>query len=298
MIEFTKLGAVHEEDPQGFKLGQIQVPVAGIPDQYLCNDDGPLVTDLPILMQGQSPECGGFSLATLINFCKKAGASLSGSFTYAFEKTVDGLPTIQGTLISAVGKAGAQAGSCLDTLFPDDGAGNTFVENPIFSTASPEAVADGKTRLMGTPFLLDDLSIAGIQQALYQNGAVILEVQVGKEWWTAANGATSWNAEDILPIRPPATVIDSHFICVIPYDQKNDRLWFPNTWSTEWGKNGWGYLQSNYAPFIKAGIAFKNIPPSVFKALTMGQIEIAQQILSDFSAVLKDIAAEAKVATQ
>ena len=96
MIEFTKLGAVHEENPEGFRLGQIQAPTT-IPEQYLCNDEGPLVTDLPILMQGQSPECGGFSLATLINFFKKAGVALSGSFTYAFEKTMDGLPTIQGT---------------------------------------------------------------------------------------------------------------------------------------------------------------------------------------------------------
>jgi len=291
MIEFTKLGAVHEEDPQGFKLGQIQAPVE-IPDQYLCNDDGPLVTDLPILMQGQSPECGGFSLATLINFFKKTGVPLSGSFAYAFEKTVDGLPTVQGTLISALGKAGNQAGSCLNPLYPDDGTLAEFVTNPLFSTATPEAIADGVKRILGTPFLLDDLSIGGIQQALYQNGGVILEVQVGNEWWTAANGGGSWDSAKILPIRPPATVIDSHFICVIPYDKKNDRLWFPNTWSEEWGQNGWGYLQSNYAPFIKGGLAFKNIPPSVFKALSMGQIEIAQQILADLEKVVLDIKQE------
>ncbi len=284
MIKFQNLGAIHEENPEGFKLGQIQVPQT-IPDQYLCDDNGPLVT-IPILMQNQTPECGGFSLATIVNFFKKVGVALSGSFPYAFEKSVDGIPTVEGTYISAVGKAGSQVGACLNPLFPDDGVLETFVSNPLFSTATPEAIADGATRILGTPFLLDDLSISGIQQALYQNGAVILEVQVGDEWWTAPDGTDSWDPAKILPIRPPANVISGHFICVMPYDKKNDRLWFANTWSTEWGQEGWGYLQSNYEPFIKAGIAFKNIPPSVFKALTMGQIEIAQQIMADFSSIL------------
>ncbi len=58
----------------------------------------------PILMQGQSPECGGFSLAFLVSYLLNAG-KLSGSFAYAFEKTVDGVPAIPGTTIAAIGKA-------------------------------------------------------------------------------------------------------------------------------------------------------------------------------------------------
>ena len=293
---FEKLGAIHEENPEGFKLGTVQAPIT-LPAQYLCDDNGPTVSP-EILMQGQSPECGGYSLATLIGLLHKVVdmvlAPLSGSFSYAYEKTVDGVPGEQGTVITAVGKAGNTVGSCLDTLFPDDGTLPAGAQQTPFSTATPEAIADGKTRSLGTPFLLDDLSFEGIAQAIYQNGAVILQVAVGKEWWSAPSGAISWAASDILPIRPPETVIDGHFICVGAFDQKNDRLWFANSWSTQWGQNGWGYIQSNYLPYIKAGIAFKPIPPSVNQALTAGQVDIARQICIDLGLIVQDIEEEVK----
>ena len=142
-------------------------------------------------------------------------------------------------------KAGNTVGSCLNTLFPDDGTLETFVSNPLFSTATPEALADGKTRSLGVPFLLDDLSFEGIAQAAFQNGGVILEVEVGEEWWTAPDGTVTWDPTKILPIRPPASVIDGHFIAVAPFDKTNDRLWFLNSWSKEWAQSGWGYIQSN-----------------------------------------------------
>lgn len=251
-------------------------------------------------MQGFSPECGGFSLAQLLNFMavfQKAAVptNLSGSFSYAFEKTVDGYPGDDGTTISAIGTAGNTTGSCLETLFPDDG---NAALNPTgekispWSDATPQAIADAVTRILGTPFLLDDLSIDGIHQACFENNAVILEVQLGKEWYTAPNGEESWDPADILPIRPPAEVIDSHFILVAPYDEPNDRTWFINSSSPQWAQNGFGYFGSNYAPFIKSGIAFKRIPPSVTAVLqnpavpAENKVPLIQQIITDIEAAV------------
>ena len=294
---FGKLGAIHEEKPEGFLLGSIQAPVEK-PSTYLLNPNSPFFT-LNALMQGKTSECGGYSVAQLINFlCVLKGINptdLSGSFDYAYEKTVDGVPATPGTYISAVGKAGSTVGSCLKKLFPDDGDAATDPSGTptLWTVATEAAKADALARgVLGTPFLLDDLSIEGIHQACYQNGGVILEVQVGDEWWTAPNGTTSWSAADVLPLRPPKQVVDAHFILVAPYDEPNDRSWFINSWSKEWGENGFGYFNSNYAPFIKAGIAFKQIPPSVAQALTAGQVSLAQQILNDMEKVLALIGME------
>jgi len=280
---FKKLGAIHEENPNLHPLGAVQPPVAKpatlLPDRFFA---------LAALMQYQSPKCGGYSLAQFLNYLEVLSGSqntvLSGNFDYEFEKTVDGVPDQDGTTISAIGKAGAEVGACLATLFPEDTAATT--DTTPYSAASEQAKIDALARIGGTPFLLDDLSIEGIHQAVYQNSAVILEVQVGDEWWTAVNGETSWAAADVLPLRTPKTVIDAHYILVGAYDEATDRTWFVNSWSNEWGQNGFGYFGSNYAPFIKGGIAFKKVPASVQEALYTKNYSLAQQILMDISEAL------------
>jgi hypothetical protein len=119
-------------------------------------------------------------------------------------------------------------------------------------------------------------------------------VEVGEEWWTAPDGTVTWDPTKILPIRPPASVIDGHFIAVAPFDKTNDRLWFLNSWSKEWAQSGWGYIQSNYLPHVKAGVAFKPIPPSVQQALTAQQVGIARQILIDLGLIVQDMEEEVK----
>src|SRR5580658_10487829 len=121
------LGVIHEDAPSlnPIDLVRVGIPVTR-PSQYLLDPTGPFFS-LIALMQGFTSQCGGYSLAQLINFLSvivKGAQSqkLSGSFDYAFEKTVDGVPNEEGTTISAVGKAGNLAGSCLDSLLLDDGA--------------------------------------------------------------------------------------------------------------------------------------------------------------------------------
>jgi hypothetical protein len=290
-----KLGVIHEENPSLHPLSLVRASIPPVrPSQYFLDPAGPFFT-LTALMQSLSPECGGFGLAQLVNFMavlKKGAAAteLSGSFSYAYEKTVDGYAGDDGTTISAIGIAGSKVASCLKALFPDDGdpaLNPTGEKISPWADATPQAIADADTRLLGSPFLLDDLSIDGIHQACFENAAVILELQLGKEWYTSASGEETWDPTEILPIRPPATVIDSHFVLVAPYDEPNDRTWFINSSSPQWAQNGFGYFGSNYAPFIKSGIAFKAIPPSVSAVLQSATLPagakpaLIQQILTD-----------------
>lgn len=284
--------------PTGFhKLGAIpytrtgeELTAAAAPAEAPAAYDDPTFFATPILMQGQSPECGGYSPAFPIAHLLNLQEKLSGSFTYAYEKTVDGLPDVEGTTIKAIGDAVQAAGSCLIDLFPDDG--NT-AQNPEgnptpYSEATPAAIADAVSRAGWLPLFLTDLSWSGLQAAIAKYKCVIVEAQVGKEWWSAPNGTTSWAEADILPIRPPAQVIDAHFFVLGgKYDQQN--LWFANSWSTEWGHEGFGYLQQNYLPFIKNAMVFYKMPPSVqtvvdHPTLTpQEKTSLIQKIIADIS---------------
>lgn len=281
-FRFKKLGAIPYT-----RTGE-ELVAAAAPSVAPATYDDPAFLATPILMQGTSPECGGYSLAFALAYLLKLNEKLSGSFSYAYEKTVDGLPNEAGTIITAIGKAGQNAGSCLDTLFPDDG--NTIADpngnaSP-YSAATQQAIQDALTRAGWIPLMLTDLSWNGLQSAIAKYGAVIVEAQVGEEWYTAADGQTSWTAADILPIRPPKEVIDAHFF-VLGGKYDANSITFANSWSTEWGENGFGYLGQNYLPYIKNAMVLYKMPPSVQTVVnhpTLTQTEklsIIQQIIND-----------------
>jgi hypothetical protein len=286
-FRFTKLGAIpYERTGAELRVGQSAAPA---PQTY----DDPAFFTTPILMQGVSPECGGYSLAFALAYLMSLNAKLSGSFAYAYEKTVDGVPSEAGTLIPAIGDAAQKAGSCLDPLFPDDG--NTATDpqgnSTPYSDATPAALQDALTRAGWIPLMLTDLSWNGLQAAISKYKAVIVEAQVGEEWYTAPDGATSWTAENVLPIRPPKQVIDAHFFAIGGrYDETN--IWFANSWSTEWGESGFGYFQQDYIPFVKNAIVLYKAPPSVQAIVnhpTLTQPEknsIIQQIIDDIEAAV------------
>lgn len=254
-VPFKKLGAI----PYERTGAELQVGSAGTPPSTVYQDE--TFFQIPILMQGQSPECGGYSLAFLLAYLLGQTEKLSGSFAYAYEKTVDGVPSEEGTLIPAIGKAGQNSGTCLDSLFPDDGTNPNGTSTP-YSDASLQSIQDALTRNGWLPLMLSDLSWNGLQAAIAKYKAVIVEAQVGAEWWTAPDGQISWAEKDVLPLRPAAQVVDAHFFVLGgKYDSTN--IWFANSWSTEWGHDGFGYFGQNYLPFVKNAIVLYKMPPSV-----------------------------------
>lgn len=291
-FRFEKLGALpYERTGSELQVGQAAPAPAGYED--------PAFFTQPILMQGVSPECGGYSLAFALAYLLNQQVKLSGSFAYAFEKTVDGVPNEAGTTISALETTAKTAGACLYPLFPDDGLETTDPNGTatLYSSATPQAIQDAATRAGWLPLFLTDLSWSGLQAAISKYKAVILQAEVGDEWWTNTAGQTSWTAADVLPIRPPRQVVSGHFfVAGGKYDATD--TWFANSWSTEWGQNGFGYLQENYVPFIKNAIVFYKAPPSVQTIVnhpTLTQTEknsLIQQIIDDIAAEVSLISQE------
>jgi hypothetical protein len=257
---------------------------------------------IPITMQDKQPACGGYSgQYSLVLYLYRqlvakgvvpAYTALSPRAAYALEKTVDGLGIeVQGTDIEAIAKMRVLLGICLEAMFPSD---TTLVLDVFdnWALATDEAKADALARATGESyfFLGKNPTFQNVKDAIFNYGDVILEVEVGDEWYTSQYGKvlpvgqTSWENADINPLVPPKTIVSGHFICVPWFDVLN--LWFPNSWSTEWGKAGWGQMQENYMPFVTDGVFFNKVAPSVKQALTAQQLTLAQQIIQDIEVAL------------
>ncbi|MGH2639899.1 MAG: hypothetical protein ACRDF4_11580 [Rhabdochlamydiaceae bacterium] len=290
MINYEKLGWIENpKDERDWTLGMVQPPASNILATYKPAE----FFSLAALMQDQQPACGGFSLAQLLQYYiyLRTGSpvDLSPRFAYMAEKSLDGLPTIEGTTLRGIGQAITKLGICLNTLLDaDTNLPDTTYQD--LTQASTEAKTDALTRIEPSYFFLDDLSWGGIQQAIYQNKAVILELKVGSEWWTSKTGTNSWAATDILPLRPPASTVSGHFIMAGAYDQ--DNIWLLNSWSQQWAQNGFANLQKDYLPDIIGGLAVVDIPKSVKTALSNKQVDLADQILEDMKQVLSLISKE------
>ncbi len=287
--EIRNFGAIESpKDERDFKPEDLGTAVPEVyPDSWIGD-----ISMVPVYMQGKLPNCGGEAGIALYGILANDAEQLSGRFDYDLDKTLDGVPEVQGTTGRAVMKEGQKYGYCLNSLFPDD----TSLDYADFSNASfipKSAYVNGLGRRLGSYAQLTDLSFQGIKNAIYDHKAVLLMVQLGREWWTNAEGQNSWNAADILPVRPPAQVVSGHF--VVAYGYNKTSIFFRNSWSEKWGSNGNGLFDENYIPFIKeAWVADLPTPPvlppapnPVTPATAQSWIDLVLEWLANVSSWLK-----------
>jgi hypothetical protein len=248
-IDYSNLGRISL--PEDIRDKRLDVSTAGpIAPTYSGSNFFSLVP----LMQGLEPACGGFSKAAW-DRDHNLGFT-SPRFNYMGQKSKDGVPTVAGTTIRGMGSAAIHVGVCNDSLVSDD-ITLPYQAYGDISFASPQAIAQGLSDHQGTYLFIDVSSMQSIKQAMQLNNGVILEVEVGKEWYTAPSGVESWNEADILPLRTPRQIISGHFIYCNAYDE--NCIYFINSWSNEWGRNGFGYFSSDYIPFVTHGIVFNTL---------------------------------------
>lgn len=76
---------------------------------------------------------------------------------------------------------------------------------------------------------------------------ILVRFNVGREWWTDAQGNVTWDAKHIQPLRKPKTIVSGHAIIESNYDGGSFRV--ANTWGPEWADKGTAYhLLKDYAP--------------------------------------------------
>ncbi len=207
--------------------------------------------DLVVEYQQDQPACGAHAGAEI-----KAAAlrsQFSPRFTWADIKTFDGFPLNQGTDMRSIFKSITKTGVLdwglmgNDASLPIDVYAKPTLTRTIMLNAATHAG-------MGYGFI-NDYSFDGIKQFIYDHGPAIILLRLGREWWSATSGANSWAEADILPVKPPSSIVSGHFVLAHSYDEKN--IYFLNHWSSAWGRKGHGYFQENYMPFINdAGALF------------------------------------------
>lgn len=270
---FETLGAIEKpEDPRDIKLG------AAAPAQYtypatLTNDKA---WAMPIEYQGQQPACGAHSGVEMKDLA--LALRFSPRFTWADIKTFDGFPLSAGTDMRSIFKSITKDGVLdFDLLGNDVSLSLDEYAHPSL-TQTMEADA-AKHSGMGYGFI-QDLTFDGLKQFIADHGPTVLLVRVGKEWWTSPSGAGSWAEQDILPIRPPATIVSGHFVVAHSYDEKY--IYFVNHWSDSWGRKGHGYFGPEYMPFvIDAGALFPlTFAKDLYKGMMDPDVKRLQQVLN------------------
>ncbi len=257
-----------------------------------------------IFMQNQIPSCVAHTVTWLImyHWWKQTGeiVKLSPRFIYALCKTIDNIPAAEGTTFQAALEIAQQYGVCEDSYFTND----TMLDVATYSNAtliSSEAKANAQKYRIADYQFLSDLSVAGLQNAIYENGVIGIGTDVSDYWWSDGHGTNTWLANILLPLKPNDAanpLVSGHAVALYAYGMPWDadyptNLWGMNWWSTAWGYAGRFCYGANYEPTVYEGFVISLAPtqpapsaPAVVEAPV--PLTVIEQVVEE---VVKEIAA-------
>lgn len=241
---FTNLGGLDKiTDARDVKLGAAVAPVYTFP---------PTLTNakawaMQVEYQGQQPACGPHAGCALEDMVRNS--RFSPRWTWADVKTFDGWRLDSGTDNRSLFKSMTKTGVLdFDMLGNEVALSLQDYAHPTLS----QAMKSNATTHSGYGYgFVQDLTWSGLKQFIFDHGPFILTVRVGVEWWQTADGMSSWQEKDVLPLRPLKSVVSGHFVLAHSYDEQY--IYFLNSWSDAWGRKGHGYFGVNYMPWVNDG---------------------------------------------
>jgi hypothetical protein len=154
---------------------------------------------------------------------------LSPRFIYNECKKIDGMPREEGTTIRAAMRALANRGVCQEKFWPyqahqkdkaKDGAGSNAKKFRIITYA----------RI---------LNLSELRLSVATKGPCVIGVEVFEGMMKTKTG--------LVPMpRRNETALGGHAICVVGYYDDKGIVKFKNSWSDQWGRNGYGFLPYAY----------------------------------------------------
>lgn len=163
---------------------------------------------------------------------RKQHINLSVRYLYQKCKEIDGIPDQEGTYIRVAMKILRKKGIPPEECWP-------FVPHNI---GKPCADADSKAYPYRIKAFARLKNILEMKRSLIVNGPFVAGVKV----------YDSFLSEDvarigIVPVpAPEETLQGGHAICIVGYDDEKQLFKFKNSWSKNWGDNGYGYLSYEY----------------------------------------------------
>lgn len=217
-----------------WNLGALS-PAVSIPTSYMTD-----LSALPVEMQNQIPDCGAEGGQETQGMM--LGFRGSPAFLWKEIKKTDSIPPEDGTNMTAIFNTLKNVGIAPYGVVNEDTT-VSLAQYTDPSVITPQMEAEASTKKIGGYAFLNTITMDTLKQAIYQNKAVLLCMEIGTEFWTP-----SWAEKDILPLRSPSSIVSGHFVTAYGYDE--NYIYFRNHWSTAWGRQGDGYFAANYIPYV------------------------------------------------
>lgn len=229
MLHKFKLGCKKDKkDPRDYLMKGF-LPVVRIPKKLDYTSRMTAVRN-----QGDEGTCVGFAtVAGMKEYQEqidwKKFMELSPRFLYSLCKKIDGYPDSEGTQIRIAMKMLKLYGTCREKFWPYIPHGG----NKMFPGAAKDA-AKFKTLTYARILGLEELKLS-----LYVKGPAVIGVEVYQGMMNTRTG--------VVPMpRATDAVLGGHALCVVGYDDSKKLVKFKNSWSEEWGTDGYGYLPYAY----------------------------------------------------
>lgn len=251
-----------------------------------------------IFYQMQQPDCveNGVTWAKKFLDWRLAGAQATTPITDLSRRSLvvptviaDGFPYSEGTNVQTAIEQAGNVGISESQYFTDDHTldPTTFSATPL----SPEAVANALTHKLNSNYaMLSDLSVQGLKNAIYQNGFVIIGMDVNAQMWTAPSGQVSWAAADVLPLRVPTItypVESGH--CVVLYAYDEQYFYFFNWWSADWGEEGRGWFGYDYVSQITEAAVVSDFTTPAPEEPQNNQVQAKPSFLQEVETIIEEV---------
>lgn len=252
------------------------------------------VADLPVEHQKKNGSCVGHAAQKYKQQLDKRETGTvipySPRFLYAIAKARDGYSG-EGTYPRLVAGIVKNIGVATTATVPNDSDldHESYVYNrneKNIPVAAFDEAKQGQISGYAFPNVKKPLEL---KAAIMKGHGAMLLMRLGAEWWTP-----SWNENDIIPLRPPATIVNGHevylygYVDITPADaadlkadrtniealakkyendykqtpERSETLFFIfNSWSVAWGRKGLAaFIYSEYVPHLDESVTFVDLP--------------------------------------
>lgn len=257
-------GIPSPEDYRDVPLAAVAPIAAGtLPDKFFVD-----LKKIPVWHQRKIGACVGHAGAKYKQILDRIETGkvfeLSPRFLYAMAKSMDNYKD-EGTYPRLVAQIMVDYGVATEKTVPNDTklTHEKYVYNRKIPNIPQTAFKDA------LPFRAEGYAFPNVKKvdelkrAIVDFHGAMLLVRLGSEWYTSKTGKTSWDAKDILPLRPPADVISGHEIYLFGYEVvgKRVKMYILNSWSEDWGDDGIGWFwYDEYQKHIDEAITIVDLP--------------------------------------
>jgi C1A family cysteine protease len=253
------LGSTAQELSTGFvftsaenysRIATAQLPIAGgeFPARIDMSKDMP-----PVGRQQPQNSCVAWSMAYA---CKSYQEKIKGNYNYLSGGQLDQSKVFSPSFLYNLINNGQNVGTSFEdacNVLKDYGVctWQTMPYNPNDWVTRPNAaqVAEAKTYRIQTyrKLVLNDV-VTNIKAQLFAGLPVIVATVVDVNYYNGGFNTTQnpyiWTSSG--PIDPRM----GHAILIVGYDDANNAFKFINSWGSNWGNNGYGWISYNRAPNV------------------------------------------------